>query len=69
MRSLLAAVSLAVLANPAFAEEPVKQSVKGALNVVDAKLSFERVFASPSLNGPAPRGVKLSPVPHSFAQP
>jgi dipeptidyl-peptidase-4 len=26
-----------------------------------ASLSFERVFASPSLNGPAPRGVKLSP--------
>jgi dipeptidyl-peptidase-4 len=24
-------------------------------------LSFERVFASPSLNGPVPRGVKLSP--------
>jgi len=24
-------------------------------------LTFERVFASPSLNGPAPRGVKLSP--------
>ena len=28
---------------------------------VTAQLSFERVFASPGLNGPAPRGVKLSP--------
>ncbi len=26
-----------------------------------ADLTFEQVFASPSLNGPAPRGVKLSP--------
>lgn len=30
-------------------------------NIVDAQLSFERVFGSPSLNGPVPRGVKLSP--------
>jgi len=29
--------------------------------VTSPKLSFERVFASPSLNGPAPRGIKLSP--------
>ncbi|KAH2776138.1 hypothetical protein KXW38_000569, partial [Aspergillus fumigatus] len=29
--------------------------------LASATLSFERVFASPSLNGPAPRGVKLSP--------
>lgn len=27
----------------------------------ETKLTFERVFASPSLNGPAPRSVKLSP--------
>ena len=28
---------------------------------VTSRLSFDRVFASPSLNGPVPRGVKLSP--------
>jgi dipeptidyl-peptidase 4 len=57
MRSLmllLAAAALgpaaSILAQPA-AETPV----------VSTDLTFTRVFASPSLNGPVPRGVKLSP--------
>ncbi|MEO1047654.1 MAG: DPP IV N-terminal domain-containing protein [Pseudomonadota bacterium] len=52
-----AAAAFAILTIPAAGQEPVT----GAVNIVDAKLSFERVFASPSLNGPVPRGVKLSP--------
>jgi dipeptidyl-peptidase-4 len=46
MRFLLLAL-LALCAVPAAAEPPV--------------LTFERVFASPAPNGPAPRGVRLSP--------
>ncbi|NQX96218.1 MAG: DPP IV N-terminal domain-containing protein, partial [Erythrobacter sp.] len=57
MRSLFAAALLACVATPALADG----HMKGATNIVDAKLTFERVFASPSLNGPVPRGVKLSP--------
>jgi len=61
MRSLFAAAilaaSTALTAVPAMADG----HVSGAVNIVDAKLSFERVFASPSLNGPVPRGVQLSP--------
>lgn len=56
MRSLVIA-ALVVLATPAIGQEPVS----GNVNIVDPVLSFERVFASPSLNGPVPRGVKLSP--------
>ena len=52
MRSLFAA-ALAVLATPALAD--------GHMSSADGTLSLERVFASPSLNGPAPRGAKLSP--------
>ncbi len=32
-----------------------------AADAAEAALTFDRVFASPSLNGPVPRGVKLSP--------
>lgn len=32
-----------------------------AMSEAPPELSFERVFASPSLDGPAPRGMKLSP--------
>jgi dipeptidyl-peptidase 4 len=52
MRSLLAAASLFIAA-PALAEVPVTTEAP--------TLSFERVFASPGLDGPAPRQVKLSP--------
>ena len=62
MRSLpflAAASALALLAHPtiAAAQEEVTQ-VPGS-QVQD--LTLERVFGSPSLNGPSPRGVKLSP--------
>ncbi|MEL6541538.1 MAG: DPP IV N-terminal domain-containing protein [Pseudomonadota bacterium] len=55
--SLLAAAALACVSTPVLADG----HMSGAVNIVDAKLSFERVFASPSLNGPVPRGVQLSP--------
>jgi len=52
MRFILAAATL-FLAAPAVAEAPVTTQAP--------TLTFERVFASPSLDGPAPRQVKLSP--------
>ncbi|MEL0210823.1 MAG: S9 family peptidase, partial [Novosphingobium sp.] len=57
---LLAACALATLvAAPALAQQG---SPMTATAPAEAKsLTFERVFASPSLNGPAPRAVKLSP--------
>ncbi len=51
MRSFLAAVSLMV-AVPALAEDAMPETAP--------TLTFERVFASPGLDGPAPRQVKLS---------
>lgn len=52
MRLVLAAVALC-LTPPALAEDAVPEQTLA--------LAFERVFASPSLDGPAPRQVKLSP--------
>ncbi len=52
MRFIFAVATL-LLAVPAFAEEPVTTEAP--------TLTFERVFASPSLDGPAPRQVRLSP--------
>jgi dipeptidyl-peptidase-4 len=52
MRSVLAAIALC-LAIPVAAEDAMPDAVP--------TLSFERVFASPALDGPAPRQVKLSP--------
>jgi dipeptidyl-peptidase 4 len=52
MRSVLAAVALCFAA-PVVAEDAMPEAVP--------KLSFERVFASPGLDGPAPRQVRLSP--------
>ncbi|MEL6487853.1 MAG: S9 family peptidase, partial [Pseudomonadota bacterium] len=52
MRLFLAA-ALAFLASPALAD--------GHMSEGEGALSLERVFASPSLNGAVPRGVKLSP--------
>ncbi len=57
MRSVLAAVALCVstcLTAPVLAENAM-------MSEQAATLSFERVFASPGLDGPAPRQVKLSP--------
>ena len=48
----LAAAAFAMLGHPALA---------GEAPLTSPQLTFERVFASPGLNGPAPRGVKLSP--------
>ena len=57
--SLAFGASLLALAVPAFAQE---RPVNAAADVAAApKMTFERVFASPGLNGPAPRAVKLSP--------
>ena len=50
---LFAAAASLVLAVPAIAQD---SGVSG-----QGDLTFEQVFASPSLNGPVPRGVKLSP--------
>ena len=52
MRSILAAAAV-LLSSPAFAEDAVPENTP--------TLSFERLFASPGLDGPAPRQVKLSP--------
>lgn len=57
MRSVLAAVALSLstcLTTPVLAETP-------AMTEAAPVLTFERVFASPGLDGPAPRQVKLSP--------
>lgn len=56
---LLAAAALVALvpANPAFAQIHSESTVPAAAQ----PLTIERVFASPSLSGPVPRGVKLSP--------
>jgi len=55
---ILAASALFAVA-PAFAAEPKDKAVTASQE--SAVLTLERVFASPSLAGPVPRGVKLSP--------
>ncbi len=58
MRSVLAAVALSLstcLTTPALAESAAMPEAAAAT------LTFERVFASPGLDGPAPRQVRLSP--------
>lgn len=57
LRYLLAATVLAVPAAAAAQGEPVTVPAAAA----SGDLSFARVYASPSLNGPVPREVKLSP--------
>ncbi|NCP13553.1 MAG: prolyl oligopeptidase family serine peptidase [Sphingomonadales bacterium] len=57
MRSVLAAVALSLstcLTSPVWAQD-------AAMPDTAPTLSFERVFASPGLDGPAPRQVKLAP--------
>ena len=49
---LAAAAAVTMLGQPALADTRMSG---------EAELTFERVFASPSLNGPAPRQAKLSP--------
>jgi len=57
LRYLLAATVLAVPAAASAQGEPVTVPAAAA----SGDLSFARVYASPSLNGPVPREVKLSP--------
>lgn len=57
LRTLLAATILAVPAVAAAQGAPVSAPVPAA----SADLTFARVYGSPSLNGPVPREVKLSP--------
>lgn len=52
MRSIFAAAAV-LLSAPVMAEDAMPEAVP--------TLSFERVFASPGLDGPAPRQVRLSP--------
>ncbi|MCA0977720.1 S9 family peptidase [Qipengyuania flava] len=59
MKSLRLATALALgtcLATPALADHHTTSQETAAMD-----LTFERVFASPSLDGPAPRQAKLSP--------
>ncbi|MFN4135862.1 MAG: DPP IV N-terminal domain-containing protein [Novosphingobium sp.] len=58
-RLLAACAFSALAATPAFAQQG--QAMTTAAPAEAPRLTFERVFASPSLNGPAPRAVKLSP--------
>ncbi|WP_128892850.1 S9 family peptidase [Erythrobacter sp. HKB08] len=53
MRHLLAAAASLALATPAIADDHAMSET--------ADLTFEQVFASPSLDGPSPRQAKLSP--------
>ncbi|WP_052207995.1 S9 family peptidase [Croceibacterium mercuriale] len=58
MRTLIAAMLLAsTVAAPVLAQEAPVTDVAQQ----DAALTLERVFGSPSLNGPAPRGAQISP--------
>ncbi|WP_291176821.1 S9 family peptidase [Erythrobacter sp.] len=59
MRHLTFATALALgtcLAAPLAAQDPTQETENAPM-----ELTFERVFASPDLTGPAPRKVKLSP--------
>lgn len=63
--SFLLAISALACAAPAYAQGgPVSVAREQAAT----GLTLERVFASPSLNGPAPRGVQLSPDGRYLAQ-
>lgn len=56
--ALLACCALLLPVPPAFAGAPVVTAPEGQQA---GTLTLERVYASPGLNGPSPRGVKLSP--------
>jgi len=58
MRHLLAAAAILALATPLAAQESGDMTTE---TTQSADLTFERVFASPSLDGPSPRQAKLSP--------
>ncbi|MFM6830755.1 MAG: DPP IV N-terminal domain-containing protein, partial [Novosphingobium sp.] len=58
---LLAACALSTLAFAPLAHAQQGQPMTKTSAAAVKDLTFERVFASPGLNGPAPRAVKLSP--------
>ncbi len=58
---LLLSLPLLALSPVAHAGEPPVSGAAAVPDAAQAALSLERVFASPSLNGAVPRGVKLSP--------
>ncbi len=55
------AVSLLAIAPALHAQEAAVSAANEVPDAARSALTFARVFASPSLNGPVPRGVKLSP--------
>ena len=55
--SLLAAAAAILVPVTAYADD----TVSAPMTELTRELSFERVFASPSLNGPAPRATQFSP--------
>lgn len=57
----LLALPFVVLSPAVQAQEAAVTPVGVAPDEARSVLTFERVFASPSLNGPVPRGMKLSP--------
>lgn len=62
--SLAAATSLVALAahaQPLLAQQQQNNQEQVMTGTEQGDLTFQRVFGSPSLNGPAPRGVQLSP--------
>lgn len=62
-RLLAACALVSFVAAPALAQQgtPMTTAASAPAPAEAKDLTFERVFASPSLNGPAPRAVKLSP--------
>ena len=56
MRLFLAAATAAFLSTTAMADDHMTDTT-----ATGPELTFERVFASPSLNGPSPRAVRFSP--------
>ena len=58
---LLAACALSAIAFAPLAHAQQGQNMTATTPAAAQDLTFERVFASPSLNGAAPRAVKLSP--------
>ena len=58
MRHLLAAAAILALATPLAAQESDPMTAEQSQS---ADLTFERVFASPGLDGASPRAPKLSP--------
>jgi len=59
--ALLFAAPLALVAAAAIAPQPLMAQERQEQGVQQAELSLERVFASPGLDGPSPRSLKLSP--------